>query len=63
MKNTITFDYIISNPPYEIGNALQRLCLIDFSKRYNDNYQTKFIDDLDYAQHTYDDEKQKEERK
>ena len=32
------------------GNALQKRCLIDFSKEYNDNYNTDYIDILEYAQ-------------
>lgn len=41
------------------GNALQRLCLIDFSPNYEKNYQVKYIDDLDYAQKDYNDDRAK----
>jgi SAM-dependent methyltransferase len=41
------------------GNALQRLCLIDFSPDYEKNYQIKYIDDLDYAQNNYNDARAK----
>lgn len=37
------------------GNALQCLCLTDFSKKYIDEYNVAYIDDLDYAQKNYDD--------
>lgn len=35
------------------GNALQRLCLTQFDKEYEENYQPKYIDDLDYAQDSF----------
>ena len=35
------------------GNALQKYCLTEFSKTYNDNYKEEYIDDLKYAQGNY----------
>ena len=32
------------------GNALQKLCLTEFSQEYNNNYNPKYINDLEYAQ-------------
>lgn len=41
------------------GNALQKLSLTDFSPSYEKNYQVKYIDDLDYAQNDYNDDRAK----
>ena len=41
------------------GNALQKLSLTDFSPNYEKNYQVKYIDDLDYAQNDYNDDRAK----
>ena len=41
------------------GNALQCLCLTDFSKKYKDEYNVAYIDDLDYAQNDYKDDRAK----
>jgi len=35
------------------GNALQKLCLTDFSKDYEKKYKVKYIDELNYAQKDY----------
>lgn len=32
------------------GNAMQKMCLIDFGENYNKYYNEEYIDDLDYAQ-------------
>lgn len=35
------------------GNAMQKLCLTEFSKTYLDNYNYRYIDDIEYAQGKY----------
>lgn len=40
------------------GNALQARCLIEFGEEYDTNYDSKYIDDLEYAQSYEHDEEQ-----
>ena len=35
------------------------MCLTDFSKKYKDEYNVAYIDDLDYAQNDYKDDRAK----